>query len=51
METSKSIRENIHSPRYGRPRGILVTITRDFQIIFKLEDTQFYVDGSFHIEI
>ena len=42
----KRIRENIHSPRYGRPRGIFVTIARDFQIILKLEDTRFYV-GEF----
>ena len=44
-ETSKRIRENIHSPRYGRPREIFVTIARDFQIILKLEDTRFYVGG------
>ena len=44
-ETSKRIRENIHCPRYGRPRGIFVTIARDFQIISKLEDTRFYVGG------
>ena len=44
-ETSKRIRENIHSPRYGRPRGIFVTIARDFEIISKLEDTRFYVGG------
>ena len=34
------IRENIHTPPpapYGRPRGIFVTIARDFQIILKLE--------------
>ena len=37
VETSKSIRENIHTPRYGRPRGIFVTIARDFQIISKLK--------------
>ena len=39
LETSKRIRENIHSPQYGRPRGIFVTIARDFQIIMKLEET------------
>ena len=51
FETSKRIRENIHSPRYGRPRrGVFVTIARDFQIILKLEDTRFYV-GGFYIEI
>ena len=44
-ETSKRIRENIYSPRYGSPRGIFVTIARDFEIISKLEDTQFYVGG------
>ena len=44
-ETSKRIRENILSPRYGRPRGIFVTIARDFEIISKLEDTRFYVGG------
>ena len=32
VKTSKCIGENIHH-RYGRPRGILVTIARDFQII------------------
>ena len=42
---SKRIRENIHSPRYGGPRGIFVTIAGDFQIILKLEDTRFYVGG------
>ena len=36
-ETSKRIRENMHSLRYSRPRGIFVTIARDFQIILKLE--------------
>ena len=41
LETSKRIRENIHAHRYGRPRGILVTIARDFQITLKLEDTAF----------
>ena len=46
----KRIRENIHFPRYGRPRGIFVTIARDFQIILKLEETRFYV-GGFFIEI
>ena len=40
VETSKRIRENIHSPR-----GIFMTIARDFQIILKLEDTRFYVGG------
>ena len=45
VKTSKCIRENIHSPRCGRPRGIFVTIVRDFQIILKLEDTRFYVGG------
>ena len=44
-ETSKRIRENIHSPRYGRPRRIFVTIARDFEIISKLEDSRFYVGG------
>ena len=39
------IRENIHSSRYGRPRGIFVTIARDLEIILKLEDTRFYVGG------
>ena len=33
----KIIRENIHSPRYGRSPGIFVTIARDLQIISKLE--------------
>ena len=37
VETSKRIRENIYSPRYGRPRGIFATIARDFQIISKLK--------------
>ena len=45
IQTSKRIRENIHSPRYGRPRGIFVTMARGFQIILKLEDTRFYVGG------
>ena len=44
-ETSKRIHENIHSPRYGRPRGIFVTIARDFEIISKFEDTRFYAGG------
>ena len=42
---SKRICENIHPPWYDRPRGIFVTIARDFQIILKLEDTRFYVGG------
>ena len=37
VETSKRIRENIHFPRYGRSRGIFVTIAGGFQIILKLE--------------
>ena len=32
-------------PRYGRPRGIFVTIARGFQIILKLEDIRFNVCG------
>ena len=51
VETSKRIRENIHSPRYGRPRGIFVTILRDFQIILKLEDTRFYVGGFLYLNL
>ena len=51
METSKRIRENIHSPQHGRPRGIFVTIARDFQIISKLEDTRFYVGGFFYLNL
>ena len=47
VETSQRIRENIHSPRCGRPRGIFVTIARDFQIISKLEDTRFYLGGFY----
>ena len=43
------IRENIHSPRCGRPRGIFVTIARDFQIISKLKDTRFYVGGFLYL--
>ena len=49
VETSKRIRENIHSPRRGHPRGIFVTIARDFQIISKLEDTRFYVGGFLYL--
>ena len=49
VETSQRIPENIHSPRCGRPRGIFVTIARDFQIISKLEDTQFYVGGFLYL--
>ena len=49
VETTKRIRENIHSLRYGRPRGIFVTIARDFQIISKLEDTRFYVGGFLYL--
>ena len=51
VETSQRIRENIHSPlpRCGRPRGIFVTIARDFQIISKLEDTRFYVGGFLYL--
>ena len=54
VETSKRIRKNIHSFRYGRPRGIFVTIARDFQIILKLELSTLTLDFvwvDFHIEI
>ena len=55
VETSKRIRENIYSPppppRYGRPRGIFVTIARDFQIISKLEDTRFYEGGFLYLNL
>ena len=51
VETSKRIRENIHSPRYGRPRGIFVTIARGFQIVLKLEDTRFNVGGFLYWEL
>ena len=44
MKTSKRIRENIPSHRYGRPRGIFVTIARDFQIILKLELSSLTLD-------
>ena len=51
VEASKGIRENIHSLRYGRPRGIFVTIARDFQIFWKLEDTRFYVGGFLYLNL
>ena len=35
----------IFTPPVSSPRGIFVTIARDFQIILKLEDTRFYVGG------
>ena len=60
VETSKPIRENIHTPPppplswYSLPRGIFVIIARDFQIILKLELSNLTLDFvwvDFYIEI
>ena len=40
-ETSQRIRENIHSPRCGHPRGIFVTIARAFKLFRSLKTLDF----------
>ena len=37
VETSKAFVKIFATPWYGRPRGIFVTISRDFQLILKLQ--------------